>query len=252
MNVYARSGRSWSRTAGAVTMLLMGGLGRSPSADPIGGSPVRGRGAGGSGNAGRQAAPFLYALGDSTGAGIGAQRGSYVDRLLARLSEARRTFRLENLSESGATTADVLRDQVPRIKDGMGDDLVVVGIGANDLTQGLEARQFGQRFEALAAGIRARTQAAVVVSNVPDVSLAAAVLPEWRPALAARVDAYNAVISRVSRERGLLVFDLCALTRQQLPHHPEYLSPDGYHPSDRGYQAWAEGLWQVVRRALKE
>jgi acyl-CoA thioesterase I len=191
----------------------------------------------------------LYALGDSTGAGVGARQGSYVDRLFARLSEAGRSFRLENFSESGATTSDVLHDEVGRIARGA-HGLVLIGIGANDLTSGTAPEVFRRQFEAVVAGVRARTDAPIVVSNVPDVSLAKAIQPAWRAPLTARVDAYNAVIAKVAHERNLVVFDLCALTRQTLPAHPEYLSGDGYHPSDRGYEAWAAGLWQVVRRVL--
>jgi lysophospholipase L1-like esterase len=126
----------------------------------------------------------------------------------------------------------------------------LIGIGANDLTNGTAPEVFGKRFEAIVAGVRARTDAPIVVSNVPDVSLAKAIQPDWRAALRARVDVYNAIVAKLARERGLVVFDLCALTRQTLPAHPEYLSVDGFHPSDSGYEAWAAGLWQVVRGVL--
>lgn len=157
--------------------------------------------------------------------------------------------RVLNLSESGATTSDVMRDQVTRIPHGDAR-LVLMSVGVNDLTRSLHPAEFGRRFEAIIAAIRTRTTAPIVVSNLPDVSLARAVWPELRPALAARVDAYNAVVERVSRDHGLALFDICALTRKQLPSHPEYLSADGFHPSDRGYEAWAEGLWDVVQRVL--
>jgi lysophospholipase L1-like esterase len=191
----------------------------------------------------------LYALGDSTGAGVGARKGSYVDRLLRRMAAAGRSFRLENLSGSGATTSDVLHDQVRGIQRGA-RGLVLIGIGANDLTSGTAPEVFATRFEAIVASVRALTDAPIVVSNVPDVSLAPAIPPVWRAPLAARVDAYNAVITELARKRSLMVFDLCGLTRQMLPAHPEYLSGDGFHPSDSGYEAWAAGLWQIVRRAL--
>jgi acyl-CoA thioesterase-1 len=197
---------------------------------------------------GRLAAPpVLSALGDSTA--VGARAGSYVDRLLARIAKAGRTFRLLNLAESGATTADVLRDQVRGVAKGQ-TGLVLVGVGANDLTSNVSLELFAQRFEAIIAGIRARTDAPIVVSNLPDISLASAVWPELRPTLAARVDAFNSVIARVARRHDLPVFDVCAMTRRSLPGHPEYLSADGFHPSDQGYEAWADGLWQIVQRLL--
>jgi acyl-CoA thioesterase I len=143
----------------------------------------------------------------------------------------------------------VLRDQVGRIRTGA-NGLVLLGIGANDLTTGTPPEVFARRFTTVIQRVRERTGAPIVVSNVPDVSLARAIQPAWRGPLSARVDAYNAVIARVAREHDLVVFDLCALTRKMLPAHPEYLSGDGYHPSDTGYEAWAAGLWPVVRRLL--
>lgn len=196
-----------------------------------------------------QKAPILTALGDSTAVGIGARSGSYVDRLLARLTKAGQAYRLANLSASGATTRDVLERQLPRLGAG-GPGLVVLGVGANDLTDNLPPPVFARHFEAVISGIRARTRAAIVVSNVPDMSLAPVIWPAVRPAIAARVDAYNDVIAAVARKHDLHVFDLCRLTREQLPDHPEYFSTDGYHPSDLGYEVWAEGLWRVVRRVL--
>src|ERR671916_2521082 len=52
--------------------------------------------------------PIVYvALGDSTGAGVGAREGGYVLRLFNRLVERRPGSRLNNLCVSGATTVDV-------------------------------------------------------------------------------------------------------------------------------------------------
>jgi acyl-CoA thioesterase-1 len=193
--------------------------------------------------------PLLHALGDSTAAGVGARSGSYAERLLPMLSSAGRRFALLNLAESGATTEDVLRDQVDRVVPGSAS-LVLLGVGVNDLTHDVPPERFAQLYESVIERLRARTAAPIVVSNIPDVSLARAVWPALRAPLAARVDVYDRIIERVALQHGLSVFDACAMTRNSLPPHPEYLSSDGFHPSDAGYQAWAEGLWQVVKRVL--
>jgi lysophospholipase L1-like esterase len=57
--------------------------------------------------------PIVYvALGDSTGAGVGARDGGYVLRLFKRIEEQRPGSKLVNLCVSGATTTDVLREQL--------------------------------------------------------------------------------------------------------------------------------------------
>jgi acyl-CoA thioesterase-1 len=193
------------------------------------------------------ASPLIfYALGDSTVAGVGSRAGSYADRLSSRLVKAGRQVHLMNLAESGATTADLLRDQLPRVRV-KSNALVIVGIGVNDLTSGIEPEVFARRFERILGDLRSRTTGPIVVSNLPDISLASAVWPAVRGQLAAQVDAYNAVIARIAGRLGIVVYDVCAMTRRFLPSHPEYLSGDGYHPSDAGYQVWADGLWDIVR-----
>src|SRR5829696_142453 len=77
--------------------------------------------------------PIVYvALGDSTGAGVGAREGGYVKRLFDRIVERRPESKLSNLCVSGATTADVVRGQLERAV-AMNPDLVTVGIGINDI-----------------------------------------------------------------------------------------------------------------------
>ena len=76
------------------------------------------------------------ALGDSTGAGVGAVEGGYVARLHKRLLEHRPESQLFNLCISGATTVDVLRRQLDQ---GVArkPDLVTLGIGINDIGHGM-------------------------------------------------------------------------------------------------------------------
>src|SRR5215204_6390825 len=91
--------------------------------------------------------PIVYvALGDSTGAGVGAREGGYVARLFKRIAERRPESRLNNLCVSGATTADLLRDQLQKAVDA-DPDLITVGIGINDIGHGLTLEQFSKNFE---------------------------------------------------------------------------------------------------------
>jgi acyl-CoA thioesterase-1 len=240
----------WSRAVPVVGILATASAPFSVGASvPHAASTVSG--AASTNRSGRPTAPILYALGDSTGSGVGARSGSYVDRVQTRLEASGKKFRLQNLAESGAMIADVVRDQLVQVPVGA-TGLVLVGAGANDAIAAIDPTAFRRRFETLLAGLRARTSSPIIVSNIPDVSLApvAALLPS-RLALAERIDAYNRVIASIARNYDAVVFDLCALTRRELPRHPEYLSSDGFHPSDRGYEAWADGVWKkLVQLAL--
>ena len=46
------------------------------------------------------------------------------------------------------------------------------------------------------------------------------------------------------------MFDVYTITHEQLPGHPEYFSGDGFHPSDRGYELWAEKMWPTIAQVL--
>src|SRR5476651_1606847 len=74
---------------------------------------------------------IYLALGDSTGVGVGAASGGgYPQRLLRLLG--RPDLQLVNLCRSGATTADVLSEQLPRALEEQAR-VVTIGIGINDV-----------------------------------------------------------------------------------------------------------------------
>ena len=54
------------------------------------------------------------ALGDSSGVGVGARNGGYVEHLFQRLRRVRAGVGLLNLAMSGATSATVLSGQLPK------------------------------------------------------------------------------------------------------------------------------------------
>ena len=195
------------------------------------------------------AAPFSYvALGDSLTAGQGARHG-YVDRLYDRLAHEHPGTVLHNLASSGATTADVLRVQVPRVAK-LRPRLVTLAIGTNDLTDGTSVNEVLGNLATIVASLRA-TGAAVVVTNLPAVGLAPAVPPAYRAQIDGLVRSANAAIQAICQKNQATLFDLYALSKTEIPRHPEYFSWDGYHPSDDGYDRWAQAMWPLVKSALR-
>ncbi len=190
------------------------------------------------------------ALGDSTGVGVGAHGGGYVDRLFGRLRAARPRSTLTNLCRSGATTRELIDHQLPALPTAPAE-LVTVAVGVNDLARGTPAAVFADRLETIVQKVRRRSRGPVVLANLPDVSLAPAVPAAWREGIAAQVRAFNDVIAQAVARHGLVLFDVFAMSRTMLPAHPELISADGFHPSDAGYELWAERLWKdVVAPAL--
>jgi lysophospholipase L1-like esterase len=197
--------------------------------------------------------PILYvALGDSTGAGVGAKEGGYVARIFNRMLERRPGSKLSNLCVSGATTADLLRSQLDR-GVALNPDLVTVGIGINDIGHGLSLEEFSKNYEEIISTLKEKTHAQIVVTNIPDISTAPRIPDSMRTVYQRQIDQFcKRLMEIANRYGGVTVFDIYSITKQELPSHPEYFSADGFHPSDEGYELWATQMWPTVARVIGE
>ena len=193
-----------------------------------------------------KAGPIVYvALGDSTGSGVGARNGGYVARLFRRLEENRAGSELVNLCVSGATTDDVVRGQLQRGVE-RSPDLVTLGIGINDIGHGLTVDQFAKNYDEILTTLKEKTEAEIVVTNIPDISSAPRIPSSMRAAYQREIEMFNAKLEEIARRHEVTIFDIFTVTRRELPSHPEYFSADGFHPSDEGYELWAETMWPTL------
>ncbi|MGH9189984.1 MAG: SGNH/GDSL hydrolase family protein [Acidimicrobiales bacterium] len=162
-------------------------------------------------------------LGDSTAQAVGASshRRGYVGGLLAWLGERTgETWRVVNLSRSGARAADVLAEQLPALEAlGDGPELVTLAVGANDMVR----RTPLARLEATLTAVLDRLPAGSVVATLPQG------LGRGRPT------AVNRLLTRLADERGLTLADLWSHTG---PPWAGKFAGDGFHPNDDGYRDW--------------
>ncbi|HEX8282864.1 MAG TPA: SGNH/GDSL hydrolase family protein [Pyrinomonadaceae bacterium] len=197
------------------------------------------------------APPVYVAVGDSTGIGLGARDGGgYVARLFARIERKRPGSTLVNLSAAGATAADAVDKQLPRLA-GTRAALVTVCVGMNDLLRGREAKQFAEHYETLVAGL-GQSGGRVVLVNLPDVASAPAMRGTADESLRIRLGQFNKAIGDVARRHRLPLVDLYQLSGETTGTRPEFFSSDGLHPSDLGYARWAEAMWPAVAQAIEE
>jgi lysophospholipase L1-like esterase len=202
---------------------------------------------------GEKGGPVNYlALGDSTGVGVGAREGGYVARLFERIKELRPGSRLTNMCVSGATTEDVLDEQVRTTALSSQTTLVTLGIGINDVGRGVAVERFARNYEEIIKRVRAKTNAPIVLTNLPDVSLAPVVPVSLRSELTGRITLFNQHIEEIAKRYDLLVVDAYQATHELIPQHPEFFSSDGFHPSDTGYEYWARLMWPTIKTAIGE
>lgn len=169
------------------------------------------------------------ALGDSTAQGIGAtsrERG-YVGQLLALLRRRDPSWQVLNLARTGATTADVLAQQVPCLAALPQATLVTCGAGTNDLLHHRPLEPLRRSLVALLLALPAGTVVATLPQGV-------------RPGLAS---ALNATLQSQAEAGGLVVADVWARTGP--PWHDKF-SADHFHPNDDGYADWAAAFAEAL------
>lgn len=194
--------------------------------------------------------PIVYvALGDSTGSGVGARNGGYVARLFRRVLEHRGGSELVNLCVSGATTDDVLRGQLQRGVQ-RSPDLVTLGIGINDIGHGFSLEHFAKNYDQILSTLKEKTSATIVVTNIPDISTAPRIPFSMRAEYQRQIESFNQRLEEIARRQEVTIFDIFTITRRELPSHPEYFSSDGFHPSDEGYELWADQMWPTLASVI--
>lgn len=189
----------------------------------------------------------LVVLGDSTAQGIGASSaGETFGAGVARsLAEDGRAVRLHNLGVSGAQAKQVLSDQIPRVT-ALKPDLVLLSVGANDVTGWTSRGDYLQSMESILDGL-AGTGARVVVLDVPAI-VAAPLLPlPARWVFDVRTHRFNSGLRDVvGGRKNVELAPIYEETREPFERDRTNFAADGYHPSPKGYALWAD----VILRAL--
>ncbi len=190
------------------------------------------------------------ALGDSTGVGVGADRGGgYPARLVRRAERNGLPIELVNLCVSGARVADLVETQLERAVEAR-PAVITVGIGINDVTRGTDPEAFRADYERVADALAA-TGARVLLLNVPDLSLSPlAVGEETLRALRSRIEAVNEAIGAAARRHGFTLVDLFSATRQEMSRSGLF-SADRFHPSDAGYERWTDHVQASFETAVR-
>lgn len=248
----------WLRIAGVLAIAPFAGCGSAVPVLPPGPPP-----------ASAQQSLVYAAVGASETVGVGGGQGLEPARTAwpevfynDALSPATTFY---NFGVAGATAADALADQVPRAV-AVAPDVVTVWLNVNDILHGVPVATYRAQLDAVVDRLRRGGTATVLVATVPVLdslpayakcrdqsSAQSAACPLGNlhvpaPAqLDALVDGYNAAIAAVAAARGAVVVDLHA-EGDVATHHPDWISGDGFHPSEAGY-AVIGGLFVAAYRA---
>lgn len=183
-----------------------------------------------------QTRPYtIVALGDSLTAGFGVRRSeAFPARLDARLKAAGYGVRIANAGLSGDTTAGALARfdfAVPQGTNGL-----LLGIGANDMLQGISPATAKLNIEAIIVRAKARgIRVALLGMRAPT---------NWG---AAYRTAFDAIYPSLARKHGL---SLDPFVLEGVALNPALNQADGIHPTPVGADRIAARLVPFTARAF--
>jgi acyl-CoA thioesterase I len=185
------------------------------------------------------------ALGASDAVGIGAfpLHKGYVYRIRDRLKPRAKTVELYNLGVAGAHVDDVERVSLATAL-ARHPHVVTFWPGPNDLIHGVAVEEFEAALARVLSQLRGPTEAVIVVANVPDLTQ----IPRFRiepdsNVTIERVRAYN---DAIARQAALYAAPVADLFGGGYASDWEYVSLDGFHPSNAGHAKIAEVLLSII------
>lgn len=187
---------------------------------------------------------FVYvAIGDSSVEGVGASHHtkSYPSLVFDKIKLSYPKGEYHNLGRSGDRVKHVIKNQLPQVV-ALKPNLITVSIGVNDIRGHVKLSQFEKDLAYLIETMQRETDAKIVINNIPDFS-ALPTLPIYlRIASKILIHRFNRSIEKISDSFGLTLVDIFKVSRKFCKQWKNFISNDGYHPSDAGYAIWAETI----------
>jgi len=190
-------------------------------------------------------------LGDSTAAGVGAPPDAGIAVMTARKLTERRPVTMHNFAVSGAKTADVLRDQLASAEASR-PDLVLISVGANDVTHLTSVGSVRRDIEAIIARLQAANpRVAIVITGSPDMGAPPRIPRLLRPIAAWRTKRLNRMFESVAAARGVTFAPIAADTGPGFRRDRSLFADDRFHPNARGYATWLPTLDRALEAAIE-
>jgi len=187
---------------------------------------------------------FVYvAIGDSSVEGVGASHHtkSYPSLVFEKIKSAYPRGEYYNLGNSGDRVKNVIENQLPQAL-ALKPNLVTVSIGVNDIRGRVKLSEFEKDLTYLISTLQNKTDARVLINNIPDFS-ALPTLPIYiRIASKILIHRFNRSIKKISDNFNLTLVDIFKVSRHFCKQWKSFISKDGLHPSDAGYALWAETI----------
>ena len=203
-------------------------------------------------NLGRLGKEIRYlVIGDSTGAGRGAEYEKGIAQQTAKYLAKKRKVNFVNLSVSGTTTKDVLSEQIPQAR-AYEPDLVLLAVGSNDVTHLTQGKSLQKDLNRIIDNlIKINCNIKIVVTGSGEMG-AIPLFPEpLRYIAGMRTQQINKIFGRVSEEKEINFAQIAHETGPMFKKDKSLFASDGFHPNERGYATWLPVLNKSIDEALQ-
>ncbi|MDA8596864.1 SGNH/GDSL hydrolase family protein [Candidatus Pacebacteria bacterium] len=191
-------------------------------------------------------APSILILGDSTGYGTGATRGS--ESIAGLIAADFPTYSIANNSENGRTIGELVPVSETVTQQ---YELILLQIGGNDILQKRDPAVVESELRTIVSNLAERTTHLVMMSS-GNVGGASAFSGKKGQEYEAITRTYRALFMEVALDTPLTYIDLFLEPENDpfVTNPKKYLSADGLHPSSAGYAQWYQSLQPVLTNKL--
>jgi acyl-CoA thioesterase I len=195
----------------------------------------------------------FVALGDSYTIGTSvADDERWPNQLVARLAEDGVVLELvENLGVNGYTSADLIRDELPRLNE-LDPEFITLLIGVNDVVQGVPENAYGENVATILDELLGHVAAdRIVCLATPDYTVTPQGASYGDPASqSVAIEHANGRMSEECQARGIVFIGETFELSRAAGDDPSLVADDGLHPSGAQYRQWVDVTLPVVRRLI--
>lgn len=126
-------------------------------------------------------------------------------------------------------------------------DYITLLIGVNNQYRGLSAEDFSIKFRELvyiAKGLCSKHTQLITLS-IPDWGRTPFAEGKDRDKIGEDIDAFNHICREISADNGITFINLTESYRKDVSN-PEFVAPDGLHPSGKEYAKWAGEIFRLL------
>ncbi len=192
----------------------------------------------------------LIAIGDSIISGVGASTlaNALVGQIAKKLSEYLGCkINWAALGSIGARSNKVLKNLVPMLDDTIAD-FIVLSVGVNDATALASVSTWTRNLDSILRTLHHQSPNAIIaVAGIPPLRGFPLLPQPLRMLFGIRGETFDTACGRVvSRHPAAIHVPL------DFEPYPEMFSPDGFHPSEEGYQEFGEMMARHIVDRFKK